>query len=529
MSSSLFASGFFASGSVASPSLSPLTRGSASVSDLLRSQDSQTAAPDAFAEVFAEVAARLRPADAQPTRRPADPPPPRSDPAPLPEPALPDTTPEPASSSEAAAGSQTLEAPSEAPEKPEPSPNAHGRSNHDAAKARNATRASDRAERHEREHSQAEGATAKTGETDPSEAARHHGKGEAVPSDADADETDAKAQSDTEVAEAQPAVSADALLTPPIADQQAVSAAIAVPVPPADAAPTGATEASGPKDVLAGPGRAAQVLLSLALSLSKEAAGDPASAAGSKTVSSSGAPVPAVTTAAAPDPTLAALLGTSTATPAPATTATPVPPTAEGALQVGLAKLEDALKLQPKVLAADQFALPPGLSVANDVRGTAPSLDLPRSDRATQLATTLAALPIAVGSRALAGTREFTIHLYPAELGKVEVKLEIASSGAVRAHLTVDKIDTLQLLQRDASNLQRALEQAGLKPSDQSLNFSLRQEGGQNLPQRQGQDQAAPGRVRFGGNEAGPAERDVTVGALAAYARRGNGALDIHI
>ena len=40
--------------------------------------------------------------------------------------------------------------------------------------------------------------------------------------------------------------------------------------------------------------------------------------------------------------------------------------------------------------------------------------------------------------------------------------------------MIADRKDTLDLLQRDASGLQRAFEDAGLKTSDQGLQFSLR-------------------------------------------------------
>ena len=40
----------------------------------------------------------------------------------------------------------------------------------------------------------------------------------------------------------------------------------------------------------------------------------------------------------------------------------------------------------------------------------------------------------------------------------------------------VERADTLDLLKRDASQLERALQQAGLKTSDNALEFSLRQE-----------------------------------------------------
>ena len=40
----------------------------------------------------------------------------------------------------------------------------------------------------------------------------------------------------------------------------------------------------------------------------------------------------------------------------------------------------------------------------------------------------------------------------------------------------VERADTLDLLKRDAAQLERALQQAGLKTSDNALEFSLRQQ-----------------------------------------------------
>ncbi len=101
-----------------------------------------------------------------------------------------------------------------------------------------------------------------------------------------------------------------------------------------------------------------------------------------------------------------------------------------------------------------------------------------RANHAAEAVATLRALPIEIGMRALKGLKEFTIRLDPAELGKVEVKLSMDDEGKVQAKLTVDRVDTLYLLQRDARTLERAFDQAGLKTSPDSLDFNLR-DGGQ--------------------------------------------------
>ena len=68
------------------------------------------------------------------------------------------------------------------------------------------------------------------------------------------------------------------------------------------------------------------------------------------------------------------------------------------------------------------------------------------------------------------------------------MRLDIDGSGRVNARLTVDRAETLDLMQRDQRALEKALQQAGLDSSKTNLEFSLKQNpfsGGQ-----QGQDQA---------------------------------------
>jgi len=46
--------------------------------------------------------------------------------------------------------------------------------------------------------------------------------------------------------------------------------------------------------------------------------------------------------------------------------------------------------------------------------------------------------------------------------------------GQVKSRLIVERVETLDMLRRDAPQLERALQQAGLKTSDNALEFSLR-------------------------------------------------------
>lgn len=74
-----------------------------------------------------------------------------------------------------------------------------------------------------------------------------------------------------------------------------------------------------------------------------------------------------------------------------------------------------------------------------------------------------------------AGASRFHIRLDPPELGRVEVKLDVDASGNVNARMTVERAETLDLMQRDQRALEKALAQAGLDSNKTNLEFSLRQ------------------------------------------------------
>lgn len=93
----------------------------------------------------------------------------------------------------------------------------------------------------------------------------------------------------------------------------------------------------------------------------------------------------------------------------------------------------------------------------------------------------IAALAVEIAARAQAGGTRFEIRLDPPELGRIDVRLDVDRSGQVTTRLVVEKSETLDFLRRDSSELERALQQAGLKTGDNGLQFSLRDQtaGGQ--------------------------------------------------
>ena len=93
---------------------------------------------------------------------------------------------------------------------------------------------------------------------------------------------------------------------------------------------------------------------------------------------------------------------------------------------------------------------------------------------ATNAPVPLNGVAVEIAQTAKSGKSRFDIRLDPAELGRIDVRLEVDKHGNVTSHLTVEKPETLTMLRQDAPQLQRALEQAGLKTNDGGLQFSLR-------------------------------------------------------
>lgn len=73
----------------------------------------------------------------------------------------------------------------------------------------------------------------------------------------------------------------------------------------------------------------------------------------------------------------------------------------------------------------------------------------------------------------------FTMQLDPAELGRLDISLKFDADGGVKAHLVAERPETLALLQRDSSHLEKILAQSGLDVDSGSLSFDLRDQGRQ--------------------------------------------------
>jgi flagellar hook-length control protein FliK len=93
-------------------------------------------------------------------------------------------------------------------------------------------------------------------------------------------------------------------------------------------------------------------------------------------------------------------------------------------------------------------------------------------------------LAVEIAATAQSGKTHFEVRLDPADLGRIDVRIDVDRNGQVTSHLTVEKPETLSMLRQDAPQLQQALNDAGLKTGSGGLQFSLRDQSqsGQNNP-----------------------------------------------
>jgi flagellar hook-length control protein FliK len=94
----------------------------------------------------------------------------------------------------------------------------------------------------------------------------------------------------------------------------------------------------------------------------------------------------------------------------------------------------------------------------------------------------LSGLALELAASARSGKSRFEIRLDPADLGRIDVRIDVDRNGQVTSHLRVEKPETLSMLRQDAPQLQRALDDAGFKTGNGGLQFSLRDQSssGQN-------------------------------------------------
>jgi chemotaxis protein MotD len=152
----------------------------------------------------------------------------------------------------------------------------------------------------------------------------------------------------------------------------------------------------------------------------------------------------------------------------------------------------------------------------------APAAPAPQGMQA--IAVPLGGVAVEIAGKALEGKNHFEIRLDPPELGRIEVRLAVDKDGNTTTHMIADRSDTLNLLRNDSSDLQRALQDAGLKTSDNGLQFSLRD---QSMGQQQS-NAPTPSSAQIVVNDDVLAATDITPRSYLRLAGMGGG-IDIRV
>lgn len=225
-------------------------------------------------------------------------------------------------------------------------------------------------------------------------------------------------------------------------------------------------------------------------------------------------------------------LKTATPTQSPATAATAQAPEVVADIRTFSAALAAQVDANAKVVdqAPEQRPVTAlagiGATQAADKPAQAQAAQAPRAPRVPLQQQVMEQINVHIDKAVKDGVDTVKIQLKPLDLGKIEIKLEMAD-GRVSATVTADKPETLALLQRDSKGLEKALEDAGLKPDGYGTSFNLRGGEHQNNADRGGNNQRS-GRNR--GHGGGLSDEENLAGLTqAAQPRRANGRSGVDI
>jgi flagellar hook-length control protein FliK len=108
---------------------------------------------------------------------------------------------------------------------------------------------------------------------------------------------------------------------------------------------------------------------------------------------------------------------------------------------------------------------------------------------------------------------EFVIRMDPPELGRIEVQMKMSEDGTVQAVIASDNPNTHDLLRREASTIERALNESGFRTGNDGLSFNLKQHNSE-------QQRRDPEKYPPGSNNGGVAADDTIPSSVFAPLRQ---------
>ena len=112
------------------------------------------------------------------------------------------------------------------------------------------------------------------------------------------------------------------------------------------------------------------------------------------------------------------------------------------------------------------------------------------------MASAVDQVALQINRNAKNGSNQMTLQMHPADLGQVNVKLDISSDGKVSGFVTASNSTTLDMLSKDSRSLERSLQDAGFQADPGSLQFSMSDQSGSRSNQNAAQSSSNSG---FGG------------------------------
>ena len=180
------------------------------------------------------------------------------------------------------------------------------------------------------------------------------------------------------------------------------------------------------------------------------------------------------------------------------TSSTPAEASAEPTSQPFANLARSAAAEQPQANAAalpgtTSSALPPTqLAAQPAVAANAPAQPQPVMQfRADKVAREMG---LEIARRVSTGGEELVIRLDPGELGRINIRMAVNEHGQLRAIVAADAPAVLEALRSDISELNRALEQAGVRTDSQSFRFDRGSSGDSGGQWQQRYQQQASGR-----------------------------------
>jgi flagellar hook-length control protein FliK len=124
--------------------------------------------------------------------------------------------------------------------------------------------------------------------------------------------------------------------------------------------------------------------------------------------------------------------------------------------------------------------LDPGAALSANARQAVDPAGLVRGDALTGAfkEAPVEEMPARIVRTAEAGGRQLQVRLHPAELGRLDIRLDFDGERGLRVHIRADNDQALDLLQRQGHQLERALQQSGFDVGRDAIRYDLDQGGG---------------------------------------------------